>query len=731
MALPPGYIFIGGDYAHKPPGFNGYYSAIAGGWVGYYGSAPGVQPPTPPGNGDTGGGGGSSGGQKGPDTIILPTVTNQWSPDLSMEKRLVDTDVGSARFFWPAFPYGTFGISGQVMDTHTQIQDFMPTDPRLCSVNYSPQNTDCNTLVYDLYPDGRWNDNRGAQLNSLCRVVVKPRGILSLGGLAPGQTGTQQGNNKNSLSLNVGLSGTGEVLGGFFNDGFYGGGATRFARWSVRDGGFLDPGAARDKHKLGYDYDGNPINASHISILSFFTNGTDKDGPLYFEDAQPKLPETTIGNYYTRVHMYFDTTQQYSWPRDKPQVSSAGMWKWYTNVFFQVTTPSTPGPPGPPRPPDPRPPGLPPRPPGQPGGGGPPIGDFGAEIGIGQPNNFVGITAPGPEFPSWVVEGQEHPGGLTNSAISRIMKGSSSWMQDRGIVVSTAETAFSSIVVRPQRYVHGEADLRISQGWGDIDAMNRHEATTPLTMRMSGWGGQGNTRGGPYLDPVTTGVNVSSDRFVYTQRPGQSRSKTGTGPGGQLIMPPEVDITDIDDAFAPQGVTTSATYFAVSRGAWFGSGTPDLATGGLNSGFSWGAPTGGASSQLQFYSHSSLGVRAPVLTMTSSAVIVNSGMTFSAVGSIASSTSSVSAATSVSAGTDISAGGSITATTSVTGATVIGTTSVTSPILNASSNQIALTISNDTPTSVLDVGSVTLTQLANFVAQLARGLHTIQITVVS
>jgi hypothetical protein len=70
-----------------------------------------------------------------------------------------------------------------------------------------------------------------------------------------------------------------------------------------------------------------------------------------------------------------------------------------------------------------------------------------------------------------------------------------------------------------------------------------------------------------------------------------------------LLLPSETDMQDIDDDFAPAGVTTSTVYLAAGPGACFGAGVPELATGGLRTGYSWCGEDG----DLVFYRHDTAG----------------------------------------------------------------------------------------------------------------------------
>lgn len=565
------------------PGDGWIYSPLYGGWYIVMGSVPakpGLLPPAPP---------PPSAEKLGPDTIVQPVRAFGFKADGSprpgctldphagMESVLVDTDLNSPRFFWPAFAFGTFGITVITQNEDTQVRDFYPCDPRMVAVHKSPKNTDCGSLVYDLRSDGTYDNSRGATLQTAFRVLKGITGGLSLGGGPLGSSGTGAASPAfNSLALNIGRTGAGEGLGGFFCDGQFVSGTTRVGRWSVRDGGFVDVGQFRDIHQIGNTADGEPINPGHIATSAFFTDGGAHDGPIWFEvgDVTP-----TDNNFLVKVHWYFDKVQPYAWPRDKHGASNQGAWKLFASTLFVVSTPS-----GPPRPPVLTPPSI-----------GPPVrtpGDPG--FSVGSPGNP--FTNVGPD--AIAINGESSLTGPVSALLGVVHRYSSLNPTRRHYGRSTAEMAMTSRLFHPISYQEGEPDLRYQEGWGDPKALKRHEFTAPVTGRRSAYGQQ------------------NGNGFVYTAAPGQSRFAGGSGNGGEVLLPPEVDLSDILDGFAPPGLTVSRVYDVAGPGTRFGSGIPDLATGGLKSGFSWGHQTGAASVDLTFYSHNPSAVATEVLRLS-------------------------------------------------------------------------------------------------------------------
>lgn len=500
---------------------------------------------------------------------------SSWVPDTSLSALTLDTDVGSLRPFWNAFPYGTFGITvfaggGGVGNN---ILDFLPCDPRLCSVNKSGA-TDCGSIIYDLFGSAYWDDSRGAPLQALCRVI---KGSNSTG---------------NTLAWNIGYSGARDVLGGLVVDSSANlgrgdspsGGVAVLASVSVWDGGFLNTGAYGDKHVLSQDADGNPINAAHISTATNFVGGVYdsvnnslNDGPLRFEgngtESKNEAP------YPVNVHFFYDNSIKYSWvggPRYGTSTpnSMQGMWIWRSSCFQTVTkTPGTPHPPTTPSTPNP---------PGNPGPTTPTTHpyDNGFNSPIWGPGNNKATT---PKF--------SHIDAQASKILVPRIKGA-----------STAEISESGSLGRPQKYANGAVDLRNQDGWMNIIALEEQEKKAPAVGRLAWIGAQKGTIGGPYLS-----TSPADQDWKYTQTPNNSREVGGTASGVLCLMPPEVSPEDVDVNFAPTGIALSNTYFLAVPGARFASGLPEMATGGIKSGWSFGHLIGSFSTDFAFYSHDSLG----------------------------------------------------------------------------------------------------------------------------
>ncbi len=150
---------------------------------------------------------------------------------------------------------------------------------------------------------------------------------------------------------------------------------------------------------------------------------------------------------------------------------------------------------------------------------------------------------------------------------------------------------------RPQRIQDGEPDLRFDHAvsMGDRARYNRE---APTTIRMESFGAQGGDPSAPYL--------AQRSDWRYTQEPGRSRAPAGTAAGGIVFLPPEVDLSDVDDDFAPEGLDLSASLVVVGPRTRFGAGSPELAGGGLRTGYTWGVDP--ATGDLVFWRHDAAGV---------------------------------------------------------------------------------------------------------------------------
>lgn len=160
---------------------------------------------------------------------------------------------------------------------------------------------------------------------------------------------------------------------------------------SMGPGGPLHLGSASDKHQIGFDADGHPINPGHISTTAFYYHDANFDAPLEFT---PMLyPDPPGFPHKTRTHIFFDPKSFHAYG----QGFARGLWRLWTempDMTPKKPPPITPRPPAPPLPPN-----DPPPPPNGPPTGGPPNRPPG------------GPTTPGPGGPGPGGPGTGGPGG--------------------------------------------------------------------------------------------------------------------------------------------------------------------------------------------------------------------------------------------------------------------------------------------------------------------------------
>jgi len=390
-------------------------------------------------------------------------------------------------------------------------------------------------------------------------------------------------------------------------------------------GGFgpLHAGARGDKHEIGKDEDGNPINSSHIAAGAYFWKDSNKDGPLEFQDKlYPHPPEMKL---ITRTHLVWDPGMPHKWLKgNKP-----GTWRWYseTNVCIPGSVPPISGgnppiigpPTGPrgptPSAPGPNGPGPNPGIPGPPGGGpvyGPPLpGPKTPGPGAGTPNPGSGPTTPRPQWPGygpgkfgrWPGEPGYEPtqgsgssssapppppvpgagdfpndGGLPGGVIlppigKRIQSTSMAHVGDTtpGDVALTQlhhphSESFVDLAFRPQMMLAGEPSF-VHNTHASATEIYDDESYRPQVIVMRAWGG-----------------HTGSGEWDYTSLPETSRARGGTASGGVLLTPPEFELEDYfgigstADVEAP--ITTS--WFTAAPGVGLALGSPSTG-GGLAS----------------------------------------------------------------------------------------------------------------------------------------------------
>lgn len=522
---------------------------------------------------------------------------------------------------WPKFPKGYYGIALSATNEAEQIEYFFPTDPRLLAVN---RNGDVamGSMVCDMAKGFEIDDQAIARLQAFMWVVKSPTGCVDFFG-------------ENSIAWNIGPTGCGDARGGLVIDTFgppkgdgdpksppvlpstpTGGGGGRagggvgnttagpagggggqssgtiLATVSVQASGPFDVGSLNDPHFIGVDADGHVINAVHLSTNSFFRGGGG-DGPLMFEGAYRDGEEY---DNVVRVHLGWDDSQAHPFVCGR----RFGKWRWYTTSPDNIPTTDFPKyKPKPDPDPDPKkkpPPDFPDSPTGEPGPGNPKF----------KPQQDPGGNDP-PINPPIQTGAQFNvvpriPGPLRDSPSAQwinaptVQKSNVNQAKPKKYVATDLSRAVSTLFARPQL---AKEDFPDARAWFDAPkGMKEYRASTPLTARIESFGQQADTE------------------WAYTYRPG--KFKYPTADGGFVVMPPEVDLVDVDTSFVPDGITKSSTYFATATGTYFASGLPDLATGTMKTAHRWSEDTSG---NLLFEKMNSSAVAANALKLTSDQLV--------------------------------------------------------------------------------------------------------------
>lgn len=321
-----------------------------------------------------------------------------------------------------------------------------------------------------------------------------------------------------------------------------------FAMASRRQNGPLDVGFpdGADAHLLGFDADGHAINSLHLSKNTLWiadhieTNAKGEtcpgrasepggcpggDAPLEFNCW--KEPEEGI--YPVPVRLGFDKDSQHSWcGGPKP-----GLWRWWAMCNYYVAKPQ-----------------------GQQTGPGSTRAGSPCDI-QGRPGSRVGPRGEGSGFEPFVA--------------------------------TVVQTAGPVDLGRPNIIRPGFADLRTNTS-PDARSLLAADLYTPITYRMEAYGAQGGACSGSVLgsNDGYTGKWIPGETWNYTELPGQGRFQGGTASGGVVLMPPEVDMADIDEDLDPARLQKKSTTFMIAApGARFGAGLPNLANGAMDDGYSW------------------------------------------------------------------------------------------------------------------------------------------------
>ncbi len=498
---------------------------------------------------------------------MLPVLGDGWEPD----DRFKGLDVELPKDY-PKLPKGVYGIAIAGTHEYEQKSLFFPTETRLFAVNVAGD-PGMGSMVYDLDDEFRVDKDRGAPLQSAFRVLKEP-----IGGA-------------NAIAIQLGQSGCTDTEGGYVYDVGQGGEPAGkgtqveqelpyvIAQLSVNKGGFIDVGSADDKHENGADADGTKINKAHISTKALFRRNKQEDGPIEFNGPYPKcqkLPEnieahlgwddaTQMWRFWSHgPHKYISDTPSIDHFTIKPNTEFPNVpIKSIPNLPVATTGITSKANPATIKKPTENPPVATP-----------------ATV-----STSTGTVPGSTPFTNPLETGTPAPPGAPFVPTGGIQ----SFNNEINQLPTTAAIAGQAFMGSNMAFASSQ-ELAQPVGWGAAAASyGKGAMASPITGGMSAFGAQGGEKSPTSCSGGPMYAGAGGDPWVYNQKPGSSRFPTGTASGGWIIHPPET--TPADQAsygMVPPNVTMSITYFMTAPGAYFASGTPNLAIGGVTSGWSWG-----------------------------------------------------------------------------------------------------------------------------------------------
>lgn len=160
-----------------------------------------------------------------------------------------------------------------------------------------------------------------------------------------------------------------------------------------------------------------------------------------------------------------------------------------------------------------------------------------------------------------------------------------------------AGTAHTVLLFRPQHTSRAYRDLRNAVNAPE-SIIKRQLADRPITLRAEAFGQE------------------YGETFVRTQAAGRSRFEAGTGAGGLVFLPPELDLLDVDRAtYLP---TTSTSYLVAHPGVYWASGYARKGSGDVKTGYRWGGSSAGT---MSFDQMSAAGVATTVLSLSAAQAV--------------------------------------------------------------------------------------------------------------
>jgi hypothetical protein len=286
-----------------------------------------------------------------------------------------------------------------------------------------------------------------------------------------------------------------------------------------------------------------------------------------------------------------------------------------------------------------------PAPPGTPIGGGvstgggvgtggstptetPPSGGVTTETRDFNGKKYTRVITPGGIPGAWEPVGNEignQPDSHRNVALGGLMSSTPAQMFNAPHLGVEAPFAAGTMLAQALNYSPGKPNPL------NGNMPNTAEASTsgPVTGSMVAFAGEGGATGaGGYA----TNTGAQGDPWVFTHMAGAARYVSGTGPGGFVFMPPEVDLQYARNyGLVPPNATVSTMYVMVAPGAWFAAGVPELGNGTMKDGYIWGFESATGDLVWKTHSNSQAAIEAMRFTLTSQNFSWRSGTSFNGV----------------------------------------------------------------------------------------------------
>lgn len=507
----------------------------------------------------------SASGQKKTDSgNTIPILNGKWD---------LDAGFGSLKPSMPMIgkrklklPGGIFGITlASTQSAHKPPQEelFFPAGGGPLIAVHQAGDPEYGSLVADLDDDNNIDDERLAVVQSMMRVVKEPVGIsLTQPGL-PVAVGSARilklTEGENALAWNIGWSQQHDVIGGFIQDtplsllqniapilamvSEWAGGPFRVG--DVEDNML---GIGDDQHKLGVDEDEHAINSAHFQTETLFHSGEPAKAKINGQIVIPASDESIRCNIFGLHNLA---------KQSRPRLMQDAPLDFDKEIPYEKPTPK---------------PGF-------------PIPVF---LRHDPCSNHPWVVNENGEvverqglwrWETFLNEYIDTSCGLGQKWIEDNLPQMSAWNFEDGqkpYSYHPMDAAFTGILGRPAWIGDGAKDFR--NYIGNEDFHMELDKSTPIVGRIEAWGKQ----------------DADADTWDAQGDDGSSPWCAGYACGGFALMPPNRDMSDYaDPTDPPEVVSGCGTFFNVAPGTSFSAGLPDISTGEIAKGFSWGVDENG------------------------------------------------------------------------------------------------------------------------------------------